>query len=164
MDDNRQKTSNLLNALNSLNLPIVWFWPNADAGSDEVSKAIRIFREKMVLENMHFLIYLPSDSFLSLLKKTACLIGNSSAGIKECSFLGTPTVNIGSRQNGRMRASNVTDVNHDADKIIEAVNFQLNHGPYEKSNIYFKESCSLDIAKTLSEANLSTKKEFYDNI
>jgi UDP-N-acetylglucosamine 2-epimerase len=49
------------------------------------------------------------------------LVGNSSVGIRECSFLGVPVVNIGTRQQGRERAKNVVDVSHAADAILEAV-------------------------------------------
>ena len=54
----------------------------------------------------------PTD-FLRLLYNSRCLVGNSSVGVRECSFLGVPAVNIGSRQDGRDRGANVLDVGYD---------------------------------------------------
>ena len=81
---------------------------------------------------MHFLIYLKSEYFLDILRKTSCLVGNSSAGIKECSYLGIPVVNIGSRQNGRMQSSNVINVNYNSENITKAINIQLERGNYSQ--------------------------------
>ena len=125
----------LLNAINDLDIPAIWFWPNVDAGTDEVSKAIRVFRETKNVNNMQFLIYLKSEYFLNLLRKTACLVGNSSAGIKECSYLGIPVVNIGSRQNNRMKSSNVIDSGYSSEEIKKAVNFQLKNGVWGRPRL-----------------------------
>ena len=51
---------------------------------------------------MRFITNVPADEFVALLANAACVVGNSSAGIKECSYLGTPVVNIGARQQGRL--------------------------------------------------------------
>ena len=59
--------------------------------------------------------------FLRTLMGSGCIVGNSSVGIRECSFLGVPAVNIGSRQNYRERGANVVDVPHDMELITEAV-------------------------------------------
>ena len=53
---------------------------------------------------MHFITNVPAEDFVAMLAHASCLVGNSSAGIKECSFLGTPVVNIGARQQGRLAA------------------------------------------------------------
>ena len=67
---------------------------------------------------------------------TSCLIGNSSSGIREGAFIGTPVVNIGTRQSMRMRSSNVIDVECDKDLIMKSIQKQLDHGKYESSNMY----------------------------
>ena len=56
---------------------------------------------------------MPAEDFLRLLLGSRCLVGNSSAGIRECAYLGVPAVNIGNRQQGRLRGANVVDVPHD---------------------------------------------------
>src|SRR5476649_300735 len=133
--DNRQHLETTFRALAALDMPIVWFWPNPDAGTNEMAETLRHFREhhEAATEKMRFITNVPVDSFNALLKRTACLVGNSSAGIKECSFLGTPVVDIGGRQQGRLSSENVTRTAYDADAIRAAVKTQLAHGRYAPS-------------------------------
>ena len=88
--------------------------------------------------------------------------GNSSAGIKECSFLGTPVVNIGDRQQGRLTGEHVTHVGSDAADIAAAIAAQLAHGRYAPSNLYYRENTSDRIADLLATTPLYTQKRFYD--
>jgi UDP-hydrolysing UDP-N-acetyl-D-glucosamine 2-epimerase len=157
---NRKHVEEVLHAVNEMGVPAIWFWPNVDAGTDEVSKGIRVFREKINPPHMHFIKYLPAEEFLGLLKKASCLVGNSSAGIKECSYLGVPVVNIGTRQSGRMRAENVVDVDHDKEQIKEAIQKQLEQGRYAPSHIYYKEGTSKKIADILATIELYSQKRF----
>ena len=69
------------------------------------------------------------------MNKTSCLVGNSSSGIREGAFIGTPVVNLGTRQQNRQKSSNVIDSIHEKFSIIEAVNRQISHGKYESSSI-----------------------------
>lgn len=161
--ENRKYTEMLLHVINDMGIQTVWFWPNVDAGTDDVAKAIRVFREKIHPSHIHFITYFQPDKFTALLKKSACLVGNSSAGIKECSFLGIPAVNIGERQNGRMHGPNVMDARTDSNDIRAAIERQLQHGPYERSDVYYhKNACSL-IAETLATLPLYTQKQFRDS-
>ncbi|MBI2050303.1 MAG: UDP-N-acetylglucosamine 2-epimerase (hydrolyzing) [Parcubacteria group bacterium] len=159
---NRAHLTETLEAVRSLNIPTVWFWPNVDAGADEVSKAIREFRELKKPHHMRFLKHLPPEQFIGLLKRASCLVGNSSAGIKECSYLGVPVVNIGTRQNRRMRAGNVVDVGYGKAEIKRAIKRQVSHGPYEPSSIYYKKGTSAKIAQTLAKIKLYSQKKFVD--
>ncbi|MBI5401572.1 UDP-N-acetylglucosamine 2-epimerase (hydrolyzing) [Candidatus Wolfebacteria bacterium] len=161
---NRQYVEETLNAVYSLNLPTIWFWPNVDAGTDEISKGIRIFREKYNPKHIRFIKYLPPEQFIGLLKKSVCLVGNSSAGIKEASFLGVPVVNIGTRQQGRKRAENVVDVGYDSDEIKAAIQKQVTHGHYPPSMVYYKDGTSKKIVDILSSINLYTQKKFVDKV
>ena len=88
----------------------------------------------------------------------SCLIGNSSASIREGAFLGTPAVNVGSRQQGRERGANVTDVGHDREQIVDAVQRQAAHGRYPSEHIYGDGGAGKRIAKILAEAPLSVQK------
>ena len=99
-----------LEAVQEAALPAIILWPNADAGSDDISKGIRKWRENGFDNKMHFYKNLPIDHYITLMKKTSCLVGNSSSGIREGAFIGTPVVNIGSRQDMRERGENVLDV------------------------------------------------------
>ena len=101
-------------------MDVQWFWPGEDAGSDAMSKELRLAGKKPI-RNMEPL------AFLRTLLGSGCLVGNSSVGIRECSFLGVPVVNIGNRQKGRERAGNVLDVPHDARDIKGGVLRQSAH-------------------------------------
>lgn len=110
-----------LEAIDQLQIPTFWFWPNADAGSDGTSNGIRSYRENFNPKNILFFKNMESNDFLQLILHSKCLIGNSSVGIRESSYLGVPVVNIGSRQNRRMRGKNVIDVDYDTNEIKNAI-------------------------------------------
>ncbi len=161
---NREHVRETLSATQELGIPAIWFWPNIDAGTDEVSKAIRVFRENEKPKHIRFIMHLPPEQFIGLLKKSACLVGNSSAGIKECSYLGVPVVNIGTRQNGRLRAENVLDVDYKKNAIKVAIKRQLKCGLYEPSHIYYQPGTSKKIVDALVKIKLYNQKRFCDNI
>ena len=119
--DARQQTLETLSAVAATGLPALWFWPNVDAGSDGTSNAIRSFREREQPKNIHFFKNMAPADFLKLLFNSRCLVGNSSVGIRECSFLGVPVVNVGTRQAGRDRGANVIDVGYDRDAIRSGI-------------------------------------------
>jgi bifunctional UDP-N-acetylglucosamine 2-epimerase / N-acetylmannosamine kinase len=135
--DNRRHLEDTLRAVSALNLPAIWIWPNPDAGTGEMADSLRHFRENMpeAVRRMRFITDVPMSEFIALLKVAACLIGNSSAGIKECSFLGTPVVNIGARQQGRLHATNVIHAGYGLDAIAAAIQAQIDHGRYAPSHI-----------------------------
>jgi UDP-N-acetylglucosamine 2-epimerase len=147
-------------------MPAVWFWPNPDAGTGEMAETLRHFREQheAATERMRFITDLPVDRFISLLKRTACLVGNSSAGIKECSYLGTPVVDIGKRQEGRLRGENVLHAGYDVEEIRTAINRQMQRGRYPSSNIYYREGTSQAIVDVLARVPLYTQKRFHENV
>src|SRR3990167_2689556 len=76
------------------------------------------------------------DEFIRLLRGAKCLIGNSSAGIKEAGVLGTPVVNIGERQANRLRPKNVRDCKCETEDIQDAIKYQLEHR-YAMDFIYY---------------------------
>ena len=87
-----------------------WFWPNTDHGSEKISKLIRTDREKKSNSKVRYLVNLPPEDFIDLSINSKLLIGNSSFGIREASYLGLPVINLGNRQKGRQRADNVLDI------------------------------------------------------
>lgn len=150
-----------LEAIANFDLPVFWFWPNVDAGSDGTSKEIRVYREryKEKVKNIFFFKNMEGKDFLKLLIKSKCLIGNSSVGIRESAFLGIPVVNIGSRQSGREKANCVMDVDYDKNEIISAINQQIIIGGYDSVQIYGDGHSGQRIAKVLSEVGLSFDKK-----
>lgn len=147
-----------LYAVSDCGLPTLWFWPNVDAGSDGTSNGIRAFRELERPANMHFFKNMAPTDFLRLIYNCRCLVGNSSAGIREGAFLGVPVVNIGSRQTGRERGRNVLDVGYDRRQIIEGIKHQIGNGSYPQDPLYGDGRAGERIAQLLAEATLQTEK------
>ena len=147
-----------LDAIDHLNTPALWFWPNIDAGSDSISRAIRRAREKGQLSQARFIKNVPPEEFLALLQRTECLIGNSSVGIRESSFLGTPVVNIGDRQIGRDRADNVMDVGYCQHEILSAIDQQRCHGKFPASALYGDGDAGHRILDVLKTTELTAQK------
>ncbi len=135
-ESNLRHVQQTVEAIETLRVPTFWIWPNMDAGSDGISKGIRMYREQHSPEHVHFFKSLPIELFAPLLRNAACIVGNSSSGIREAAFLGTPTVNIGTRQAGRARGRNVRDVAYDAGAIAVAIREQMAHGRYEPDYLY----------------------------
>ena len=100
----------LLNLTTKIDTNWFWFWPNPDHGSSEISRVIRHFREENSLNNIRFVINLSPEDFVNLALNADMMIGNSSFGIRESSFIGLPVINIGKRQIGRQRSNNVHDL------------------------------------------------------
>jgi UDP-hydrolysing UDP-N-acetyl-D-glucosamine 2-epimerase len=139
-----------LQAVKKTGLPAIVLWPNADAGSEDIAKGIRKWREQRLDDKMHFFKNLPTGTYIHLMKRTACLVGNSSSGIREGAYVGTPVVNIGTRQFMRERGQNVIEVPHETEAIYEAIQKQLAHGPYGMLPIYGDGRAGERIADTLA--------------
>lgn len=149
-----------LEAVRDLDIPVLWFWPNVDAGSDGTSKGIRSFREEYKPKHMHFFKNMDGKDFLKLLINSKCLVGNSSVGIRECSFLGVPVVNIGSRQSGRDHGKNIIDVGYDRDEIRSAIaKCRERGGLFVSEHIYGDGFSGEKIADILSDFSFSVDKK-----
>lgn len=155
-------TKTILSAVHETAIPTLWFWPNFDTGAEEISRTLREFRDQTKDHKIRFMRYLPPRDFIWLLKHTRALIGNSSSGIKESSYLGVPVVNIGERQGGRLRAENVLDVSHKKEHIKKAIEKQIRKNRYQPSKIYFAKDTARKIAKTLATTNLYVQKKFHN--
>ena len=154
----REHVELTLEAVRALGKPTMWFWPNVDAGSDGTSKGIRSFRERHKLPNVHFFKNMEGRDFLRVLCNAACLIGNSSVGIRECAYLGVPVVNIGTRQNGRQRGPNVVDVDYDPNAVRAAIEKQSAHGRYPRADVYGGGDAGVRIAADLATMPLTYAK------
>lgn len=157
-DEALQQIQETLLAIKALAYPTFWFWPNVDAGADRISKGIRHFRETYEVPFIYFFKNMTPEDFLRLLTGARCLVGNSSAGIRESSYLGVPVVNIGNRQIGRDRGRNVFDVAYDQKLIVEAVQHHLSNGRYPCSTLYGDGHAGRRIADILAKAPLTIEK------
>lgn len=147
-----------LEAVKDLKLPTFWFAPNADAGSDAVSQSIKYYRSQYNMDHVHFFENMGPTDFLKLVYNAKCLVGNSSMGIRECSLMGVPVVNIGSRQSGRDRGSNVLDIDYDKEKIKSAIQYWQNNKRPNQSFIYGDGDSGKRMAEILAEIPLRYSK------
>lgn len=149
--DAKSHIDETLAAVSKLGTQAIWLWPNVDAGSSDISKSIRSWREKNTHAKIRYVKSFEAETYMKLLDCTSCLVGNSSSGIREAAFIGTPVVNVGTRQNARERASNVLDVANNSAAIIEAVKKQMQSGKYKSDNLYGNGKAGEKIAEILAE-------------
>jgi len=157
-EEARQQVDETLYAVKDFGLPVLWFWPNVDAGSDGTSKGIRVFREKEDAPGFHLFRNMFPEDFLRLLHGATAIVGNSSVAIRECSYLGVPAVNIGSRQLGRERGQNVIDVGHDRTDIAGAIRAHITRGKAKRDLLYGDGKAGARIADRLAVAELKIDK------
>ena len=156
--DSRKHIDETLYAVKDMEIPVLWFWPNVDAGADGTSAGIRSFREKYRSNHMHFFKNMEGEDFLRLLANSKCLIGNSSVGIRECAFLGVPVVNVGSRQNKRDRGNNIKDVAYNREEITKAIQYWIDNGKASPSDVYGGGTAGHQIAAQLATMPLRFHK------
>lgn len=152
---NRVYIENILKAVQELNVQTLLLWPNSDAGEDLISKGIRTFREHSANCDNWLSLHknLPIDIYIHLMNTTKCLVGNSSSGVREGDYIGTPVVNIGSRQNTREQGKNVINTDTSIKQIYNAIKKQLNILNKKKGNIYGNGTASKNMVKILTEIN-----------
>lgn len=119
LEDTTAEAEELFAALRNRKKPIVFLYPNADAGSRQIIQRM----EQIVAQrpNTRLLTNLDHHTYLSLLKHAGLLIGNSSGGMIESASLNLPTINIGARQRGREHAVNVLNVPAKRRAILKAI-------------------------------------------
>jgi len=140
----------LAEAVLKLAMPAVWIWPNNDAGADTVREPLVWLRAQKDCPPIAIVSGLPIEEYGALLRRAACLVGNSSSGLREGGFIGTATVNIGSRQMVRERGANVVDVACGVDEIVAAVRRQIAHGQYAPDYHYGDGTAGQKIANFLA--------------
>ena len=150
-----------INAISAIRAQTVWLWPNVDAGSDDVSKGLRMFRESEDPDYIHFYRNFSPDDYVRLIANCRCLVGNSSSALREGAFLGVPAVNIGTRQGGRECGENVIHVGYDAREIEDAVRRQMANGRYAGSTIFGDGDAGQRIAEILATAEFKIQKRLY---
>jgi UDP-hydrolysing UDP-N-acetyl-D-glucosamine 2-epimerase len=149
----------LADAINEINLQVIWFWPNIDAGTDIISKVLRTFREKNKLKNVTFYKNFDVEDYITILKNTKCAVGNSSSFIREGSYLGTPSIIVGKRQNKREIGHNVIFSNFNKKNIIKKINnFIKGKKKITRNTIYGNGNASKKIAKLILNKKPSIQK------
>ena len=115
IDDVEEHISTTLSAIKSAGVNTLIILPNNDAGYSGIMSSITSSKIKSVKS-------LSISDYVNLLRYSNGLIGNSSSGIHEAATFNIPVINIGSRQQGRLRPANVIDVSHNEEEIIFAIN------------------------------------------
>ena len=166
-EQTKWQVGELLAALNSCEMPVVFTMPNADTNSSVVIRIIEEFVRRnpsaRIVDN------LGTRGYFSLMAVAAVMVGNSSSGIIEAPSFRLPVVNIGTRQNGRVRARNVIDVGYTSEEIVEgikeAVSAEFRESLHGLVNPYGSGQASDKIVKTLKTVALDDrliKKRFCD--
>jgi len=151
---------NLLEALNKFDIQKIFFWPNSDAGYEDISRGIRKWREKNKDNKTKFIKNLEQKYFYHFLKKTQCLIGNSSSGLREGCYIGVKNICIGTRQNGREIGKNTIMIRSDFKSILNTLNKILNSKKkFKKDFRYGNGNSGKQIVKILESVEISSQKK-----
>ena len=121
-DRTARDASDFVDALRASGLNYVVVYPNNDSGSDAILAAYRCLDGD---PRFHVLPSLRFESFLTLLKNARLMVGNSSAGIHEAPVYGVPSVDVGSRQQGRFEHESILKVGSAADAILAGIRAAL---------------------------------------
>lgn len=159
----KEQISATLDSINSLEYQCIWLWPNMDSGSDFISKKLREFRERNQNSKIRFYKNFEPQDYINILRNSICIVGNSSSGIREASYLGTPSVNVGDRQRGRVRLSNVIDVAYNSTDITDAIKSQILKKSYPQNLTYGDGTSGKQIAEILATCELGVKKKAISN-
>ena len=135
----------ILNAIEYYQKKAFVFYPNVDANNSKIISHISKHRKNVLFYTIR---HMPLEGFIHTMAHCCCMVGNSSAGIREAASFGVPVINIGKRQEDRERNLNVIDVHCDEETIIAAIKTAMTLN-LENSNIYYKKRCSKKIAKEI---------------
>ena len=147
---------------------IIFTAPNADSGYKQINKEINTFIKKK--ENCYYIKSFGRDDYLSCLKLSSVIIGNSSSGIIEAPSFKTSSINLGNRQKGRIKSKSTFDCEIETSKIKKVLKQKLNKRINNKRdyfyNPYFKKDSSKMILKILKKTNTEylIKKSFFNII
>lgn len=118
-EDTEWHVGELLAALDASGAPTVFTMPNADTNGRVIARKIEEF---VVTHDSSWLVdNLGSPDYLSVMARSAAMVGNSSSGMVEAAPLGLPVVNVGSRQEGRVRTANIIDVGYSRSEVLGGI-------------------------------------------
>lgn len=159
-----KNAKNLVEALINSNKKYIVFFPNNDLGNEKILKAY-----EKIKNNNNFAIF-PSirfESFLTLLKNSEFIIGNSSAGIRESGLYRIPAIDIGTRQQGRYDLNinkNIMHVEEDSESILEGIK-NIDKLIFDTKSIYGKGNSDEEFMKLICNEKIwkyQCQKNFID--
>jgi UDP-N-acetylglucosamine 2-epimerase (hydrolysing) len=144
------------------NLNYIVIYPNNDLGSNIILEEYERFKD---LENFRVFPSLRFEYFLVFLKNAKFMIGNSSAGVREAPYYNIPTINIGNRQNNRVKSNTIKTIDFIKENLENTINECLKIGKIEK-DVDFGDGNSdkkfFELLKTETFWNTSNQKQFKD--
>jgi len=166
-ENSQMQFAELLATLDECGLPVIFTMPNADTGGrgihDMIKEYIKSHRSAQMVDNFG------TQGYFSMMAEAAAMVGNSSSGIIEAASLHLPVVNIGARQEGRIRGANIIDVEYDRGQMLaglhKALSSQFQDQMAELDNPYGDGTATEKIVSVLKKIELDDRllmKRFYD--
>ena len=165
-NSSRKQFESLLQALDQYNsdVGLIFTLPNADTDGRDLIRLVEDYVGRK--DNARSYTSLGQMRYLGAMAIADVVIGNSSSGLYEAPSFQTPTVNIGLRQQGRLKAASIFDCSPSSDDILKAITKAMNFGSRKVENPYQKGDCAELIMKELNGINdftSLTMKRFYNN-
>lgn len=148
---NEEHMSVLCEALNNYGCQKVIFWNNIDPGGGVISKTWRMVRDNFWKDRVRYIRHVPAEIFAGLMKNARMIVGNSSAGIREASFIGTPSVSVGTRQAGREHGQSVVFSTFNYSDIMHNMDMMGKTNVFLKNDIYGDGHAGEKIANQIEE-------------
>jgi len=153
-----EKIKICVDALIESEINYIIIYPNNDDGSEIIISEIQRLRES---KNFKIFPSIRFEHFLTLLKNSQLMIGNSSAGVREMPFYGLPSINIGNRQDNRAKASSIINVEEEKAAIVNAIqtalvtkcNIEKEFGSGNSADLFIKELSNKSIWETSCQKN-----------
>jgi len=148
-----------LRGLEGIDAQVVVTHPNADTARDTVLRALRAFVARRT--DVRLVVNAGTAAYFGLMTYAEAMVGNSSSGIIEAASFRLPVVNVGMRQQGRLRGANVIDVSDDADAvragILRATSSSFRESLTDLTNLYGDGRAAGRIASRLAEVDLDQR-------
>lgn len=165
--DPLNEMSVVLDALAEVEMAVIATKANADAGGFAINELLDAYARRR--DSFHLFPSLGSVRYMNALRNATAVVGNSSSGILEAPALGIPTVNIGPRQDGRIRSDSVIDCAVDKDEIVAAIEKARSRNFREAARKQVSKFGNGDVSrpsariiKRYLEHGFPSVKEFYD--
>lgn len=142
---------------------VVFFYPNVDNGS---KRLIKVINQKKIRNNNNFVVLksLPMDNYITLLSYSACIVGNSSSGIREACIFGTPSISIGTRQNNRIRTQNTIVLDNFDKNVFKSKLNEIYGKSFPKINLYGKNNTIKLIDNIMNRIELKYKEKNFNKL
>jgi UDP-N-acetylglucosamine 2-epimerase (hydrolysing) len=160
-EDLKRQTSTVVDQVIESGLNYVVIYPNNDLGTDII---LREYKKLVGLSQIRIYPSMRFEYFLTLLKNSRFIIGNSSVGVREAPHFGVPAINLGTRQHNRVHCNSVLNVEIEAVKIKQAIE-NVKAQPRQKHTLFGNGGSDerfYGILKSQEFWNIKTQKNFVD--